>query len=196
MNLKQSLTSAIFIGLMLPVMAADDSTTKNNVQVDQLSLASAVQAAQVSINTCREAGAKVSAAVVDRNGLTQVILRDTFSSPISVELSRKKAFTAANFSKDTMQIANLSDTAVGRTDGVLMSAGGVLIKLDDVIYGAIGVSGAETGAIDDSCAKAGAKAITDAIMADKAQALEIEAAKQQDQNTKKSTKKGTASSKQ
>lgn len=163
---------------MLPAMAEDDnSTTKNNVQVDQLSLASAVQAAQVSINTCREAGAKVSAAVVDRNGLTQVILRDTFSSPISVELSRKKAFTAANFSKNTTQLANLSDTAVGRTDGVLMSAGGVLIKLDDTIYGAIGVSGAETGAIDDSCAKAGAKAITDAITADKAQALEKETSK-------------------
>lgn len=184
MNYKKSLIVAALASTMLPVMAQDDSTTKNNVRVDQLSLASAVQAAQISINTCREAGAKVSAAVVDRNGLTQVILRDTFSSQISVELSRKKAFTAANFSKNTTQLANLSDTAVGRTDGVLMSAGGVLIKLDDTIYGAIGVSGAETGAIDDNCAKAGAKAITDAITADKALALELEAAKEKETGEK------------
>ena len=184
MNFKKSLIITVLTSIMLPVVAEDDSTTKNNVQIDQLSLASAVQAAQVSINTCREAGAKVSAAVVDRNGLTQVILRDTFSSPVSVELSRKKAFTAANFSKNTTQLVNLSDTAVGRTDGVLMSAGGVLIKLDETIYGAIGVSGADTGAIDDNCAKAGAKAITDAITADKALAKELEAAKAKEASEK------------
>jgi uncharacterized protein GlcG (DUF336 family) len=170
MNLKRSLALSLAILLTTPVIA-DDSNIENTVSLQQLSLAAALEAAQASIGECRKDSQNVSATVVDRNGLTQVMLRDTHASAISSELSRKKAYTAASFSKNTTQLADLSDTAVGRSAGVLMSAGGVLIVVGDVIYGAVGVSGSTTGATDDACARAGAEVIVNAITADKEKAI-------------------------
>lgn len=169
MKTKQVLAITLAVLVSAPLIA-DDSEIDNTTLFSQLNLAAALEAAQTSIAECRKDSQKVSATVVDRNGLTQVILRDTHASAISSELSRKKAYTAANFSKNTTQLSDLSDTAVGRSHGVLMSAGGVLITVDNVIYGAVGVSGSSTGAKDDLCAKAGAQVIIDAITADKQQA--------------------------
>lgn len=168
-NNKQIVIGILTAILMSPAFA-DDNGIENTVLVNQLSLASAIQAAQVSISTCRKNGHQVSATVVDRYGQVQVVLRDTSASVISAELSKKKASTAANFRKNTTQLADLSDTAVGRSDGILMSAGGVLIKLDDIIYGAVGVSGSFGGATDDTCATAGADAIIEALKKDKEKA--------------------------
>ncbi|RVU86267.1 heme-binding protein [Leucothrix sargassi] len=185
--IKQSLAFAVMT-LFTTHIYADDIDIENTTSFHQLSLASALEAAQNSISECRKDSQNVSATVVDRNGLTQVMLRDTRASAISAELSRKKAFTAASFSKNTTQLADLSDTAVGRSDGVLMSAGGVLIIVDKVIYGAVGVSGASTGAKDDLCAKAGAQAVIDAIVKDKEKASEKDkkeaAEKPQEEKTK------------
>ena len=58
-------------------------------------------------------------------------------------------------------------TAVGQFDGVLMSAGGVVINVAGTIYGAVGVSGAPSGKTDEACAKAGVAAIVEELeMAD------------------------------
>jgi len=161
MNINNKLALGLLILLSLEPLSAEDDGLKNSIAQHKLSLAIALQAAQVSVVSCRKEGLAVSAAVVDSSGLLQVLLRDTNASPISTTLSQRKAFTAANFLKDTTQLADLSDTAVGRSEGILMSAGGVLIKVDDVVYGAIGVSG--TGAKDDECARAGLEAITKSL---------------------------------
>lgn len=168
-NKKRLISGALFT-LLTHSAIANDNGIENSILVNQLSLASAIQAAQVSISTCRKGDHKVSATVVDQYGQVQVLLRDTSASIISTELSKKKAFTAVNFRKNTIQLADLSDTAVGRTEGVLMSAGGVLIKVDEIIYGAVGVSGSSSGASDDTCAAAGAEAIIEALKNDKAKA--------------------------
>ena len=149
--------------LCLSTGAAEDNGLANSIVQHKLSLASALQAAEVSVTTCRKLNLNVSAAVVDSSGLIQVLLRDTNASPISATLSQRKAFTAANFLKDTTQLADLSDTATGRSEGVLMSAGGVLIEVEGIVYGAIGVSGAATGAKDDECARAGFMAISESL---------------------------------
>ena len=145
-----------------PTLHSEESDTANAVQ-HKLSLSTAIIAAKASISSCSAQGINVSVSVVDSNGLLQVLLKSDLSSPLSTTLSQRKAFTAANFRKDTTQLADRSDTAVGRSEGVLMSAGGVTIKLDDVVYGAIGVSGADTGAKDDECAKAGLLSIVDLL---------------------------------
>lgn len=165
MNNKRLLT-----GLMALVISgqllANNSGIENSIEVKQLSLASAIQAADVSISSCRKKGHQVAATVVDSHGQVQVVLRDTHASLISLEFSQKKAYTAANFKKNTAQLAHLADTAIGRSEGVLMSAGGVLIKVDDIIYGAVGVSGSSSGKSDNDCANAGAEALVEALKAD------------------------------
>jgi len=158
---KQAMGLSVMV--FLNSASAVDNGLANSVVQHKLSLATALQAADVSVTACRKQKIDVSAAVVDSSGLLQVLLRDTNASPISATLSQSKAFTAANFLKDTTQLADLSDTAVGRSEGVLMSAGGVLIKVDGVVYGAIGVSGAATGAKDDECARAGFTAISESL---------------------------------
>ncbi|MGB1311516.1 MAG: GlcG/HbpS family heme-binding protein [Leucothrix sp.] len=160
MNVRTVTIGGLFVSLCLNPLWAEDDGTDNSVVEHRLSLATALRAAEISVISCRKQGLNVSAAVVDNSGLLQVLLRDTHAKPVTTSLSQRKAYTAANFSKDTTQLANLSDTAVGRTTGILMSAGGVLIKVDDVVYGAIGVSGSDTGAKDDECAKAGLLAIS------------------------------------
>lgn len=172
MKIKKTLFLVLLTLMNVGPVAAEDNGLASSVVQHHLSLATALQAAEVSVVSCRKQGIQVSAAVVDTSGLLQVLLRDTNASPISTTLSQRKAYTAANFLKDTTQLSDLSDTAVGRTDGVLMSAGGVLIKVDDVVYGAIGVSGAATGAKDDECARAGVEAIAESLA--KAEAEEDE----------------------
>ena len=146
-------------------LTSEESTAVKNLTSHSLSLNSALTAAQASIENCDTQGISVSVSVVDTNGLLRVLLKADGASPLSATLSQRKAFTAANFGRNTILLADLSDTAVGRSEGVLMSAGGVLIKIDEINYGAIGVSGADSGAKDDECAKAGVSAIT-AILSD------------------------------
>lgn len=172
MQKKKNMIFGVLFALLINPAIADDNGIENSILVNQLSLASAIQAAQVSISACRKSGHKVSATVVDQYGHVQVVLRDTSASIISTELSKKKAFTAVNFRKNTTQLASLSDTAVGRSESVLMSAGGVLIKMDEIIFGAVGVSGSSSGASDDTCAATGADAIIEALKKDKAKAAE------------------------
>lgn len=179
---KKSILGLLALLYITPVYA-DNNGLENSVAQHRLSLAKALQAAEVSVVSCRKQNLNVSAAVVDSSGLLQVLLRDTNASPISTILSQRKAFTAANFLKDTTQLADLSDTAVGRSEGILMSAGGVLIKVDDVVYGAIGVSGAATGAKDDECAKAGLQAITKSLS--KKAPKDSEVNKEEDDSKKK-----------
>jgi uncharacterized protein GlcG (DUF336 family) len=144
-------------------LTSQEAAVASSISQQQLTLSAALQAAQASIESCKSQGIAVSVSVVDSNGLIQVKLKDDDASPLSTRLSQRKAFTAANFRKDTTLLADLSDTAVGRSEGILMSAGGVLIKVDEVTYGAIGVSGSASGAKDDECAKAGLLAITDSL---------------------------------
>ena len=158
---KLFLTAAALV--LTPSVFADEAITVNSHIQHNLSLSNALTAAQASIESCKAQGIFVSVSIVDSNGLLRVLLKADSASPLSTTLSQRKAFTAANFRKNTTLLADLSDTAVGRSEGVLMSAGGVLIKVDEVIYGAIGVSGADTGAKDDECAKAGMLAITESL---------------------------------
>ncbi len=50
---------------------------------------------------CRKKGFQATATVVDKNGNTQAVVRDTLAPPVSIRISREKAYTAVNFSADT-----------------------------------------------------------------------------------------------
>ncbi len=116
---------------------------------------------------CRKQGYQVTATVVDKNGIVQTVVRDTLAPPVSIRISRDKAYTAANFSVDTSTMTSRQNTPVGSIDGVLMSAGGVNINIAGTIFGAVGVSGAPSGETDEACAKAGIAAIAEDLeMAD------------------------------
>ena len=132
------------------------------VPLQRLSMDSAVKIAQGTIEACREQGIQIAVTVVDREGNVQVTLRDTIAAPITVPISKMKAFTAVNFNAATSAMSERADTPIGRLDGLVMSAGGVPVLVGgSALVAGVGVSGAPDGATDEECALAGIALIQD-----------------------------------
>ena len=134
----------------------------------QLTPETALTAARAALEHCRKGGYQVAVAVVDRAGITQVLLRDRFGGAHTVEVATNKAWTAASFRISTAALA--AETQAGRpmsgiraTPRVAAFGGGLPIEAGGAVLGAIGVSGAPGGDADEACAQAGIKAIADAI---------------------------------
>ena len=132
-----------------------------SVNVKRLSLETAQRVAQATIDECRKQGYQVSVTVVDRNGIPQVMLRDTLGPPVSIDISKDKAYTSANFTAPSGGLERMKGSPLYTRDGLTMTAGAVLIEAAGSVYGAVGVSGAPGGEIDESCAIAGVAAVTD-----------------------------------
>lgn len=160
-------TALLFAGLAActAIAAAQSAGT---YAVKLLTPETALTAAQAALAHCRKAGHQVAVAVVDRAGVTQVLLRDRFAGPHTVEAATKKAWTAASFRIPTTTLA--AETQPGKPmsglrtlPDVLAAGGGIVIEAGGSTFGGIGVSGAPGGDADDACATAGLKAIADAI---------------------------------
>jgi uncharacterized protein GlcG (DUF336 family) len=128
----------------------------------------ALKAAQAALKHCRDAGFQATVAVVDRMGVTQVLLRDRYAGPHTVDMARAKAYTAVSFRTNTTQLAEATQagrpqSGVRQLPGVAAVGGGMMIEAAGSLLGAIGVSGAPGGKEDDACAAAGIAAIRDDI---------------------------------
>lgn len=128
----------------------------------------ALKAAQATLASCRAQGFQVAVAVVDRTGLPQVLLRDRFAGPHTIDMALDKAWTAASFRRNTGDLA--AETQAGRPMSgiralprVVAAGGGVPIDEAGTLFGAIGVSGGPGGEADESCALAGIKAVADEL---------------------------------
>ena len=136
--------------------------------VRQLAPETALKAAQAAVAKCRAQGYQVTVAVVDRAGLTQVLLRDRFAGPHTVELAANKAWTAVSFrthTKDLERLTRPGETMSGLRNVPRFTAigGGMMVEAAGSILGGIGVSGAPGGEADHVCAAAGIAAIADEI---------------------------------
>jgi uncharacterized protein GlcG (DUF336 family) len=133
------------------------------VPIKRLSMDYAVRAATASIEACREQGMNITVAIIDRGGHVQVTLRDTLAMPLSLTIAEQKAYAALNFNTATSQMVDrfTSPFSPGKVAGIVISAGGVPINAAGSILGAIGVSGAPSGEVDEACAQAGVDAISD-----------------------------------
>ena len=145
-----------------PALAAPPAAVFSSLQMTP---ETALLAAQAALDSCRRAGFQVSVAVVDRSGQLQVLLRDRFAGPHTLDVAPQKAWTAASFRIPTAALA--VETQAGRPMSGIRSAprvmaigGGQVIEASGQAVGAIGVSGAPGGEADDACALAGVKAVT------------------------------------
>ena len=128
----------------------------------------AVKAAQTALAKCRADGYQVSVAVVDRSGLVQTLIRDRFAGAHSPETATNKAWTAVSFRTDTTELVKVTQpgqpsAGIRNLPRVVAVGGGVKIEAGGSIIAGIGVSGAPSGDADDVCARAGIKAISDAL---------------------------------
>lgn len=153
----------VFASLAMPAAHAEDGAL---VTFKVMKPEIALKLAQGALAACRREGAQVAVAVVDRFGVVQVLLRDRFAGPHAPETARRKAWTAVSFRSDTLSLSESTkpgSEAYGAhfIGEVLMLGGGVPVEANGSIVGAVGVSGAPGGSIDDKCSRAGIDAVAD-----------------------------------
>lgn len=122
--------------------------------------------AQKAVQICRDRGYQVSAVVVDRDGTTQVVLRDTLASRFTIELATRKAnavtlsgVAGSDFRRARQDIRD----EINSVHGLLMLEGAVPIRAGGALLGAIGVSGAPGGDKDEECAAQAVAALQDRL---------------------------------
>lgn len=128
----------------------------------------ALQAAQAALKKCRDDGFQVTVAVVDRGGMTQVVLRDRFAGAHTLRMAVDKAWTAVSFRTNSADLMKATQpgtpqAAIRNRPRVAAVAGGLMIEGGGALLGGIGVSGAPGGDRDDVCARAGIAAIRDSV---------------------------------
>jgi uncharacterized protein GlcG (DUF336 family) len=154
--------AAICAGLLL----IGDVAAQGVVMQRNISLAMAKMMAEATLNECKGKGFSTAAAVVDRAGQVLVILRDEAASAQTVEMARRKAYTArmfrmstAEFAKRTMEPAFAPQRDVA---DILALSGGVPVQVGNDVIGGIGSSGSSLE-MDDACAKAGLARVADLL---------------------------------
>ena len=148
----------------LPAIADESSLVNFKV----LSLSTALELAQNTLQNCQKNGFQIAVAVVDRFGHLQVLLRDRFAGPHTIEAAQKKAWTAASFRTDTLELSGLTEagqpfSSLRFVKNALMAGGGGQVKSAGSLVAGVGVSGAPGGELDDACAKVGIESIAEKL---------------------------------
>ena len=165
-------TDAKWLSGVLCVMAAFSAGAVRGQEatytVKLMTPETALKAAQAALKKCRDEGFQVTVAVVDRSGVTQVVLRDRFAGPHTVRMAVDKAWTAVSFRASTAEVAQATQpgsaqSGIRHRPRVAAVAGGLMIESSGALVGGIGVSGAPGGDRDDVCAAAGIDAIRDSL---------------------------------
>ena len=141
-------------------------TAQGVVMQKNLSLGMAKAIAEGTIAACKSKGFNTSAAVVDRAGQVMVILRDEQATAQTVDMARRKAYTALMFRTSTLEFQKrTTDPAFAAQRDVadiLALGGGVPIAVGTEIIGGVGSSGSSQDT-DDACARAGLAKVADSL---------------------------------
>ena len=128
----------------------------------------ALDLARAVLDSCRTRGYQVAVAVVDRFGVTQVMLRDRFAGPHTPPTATGKAWAAASFKTSTTELNAISQPGMMQSGIRNLPGSGHHRRRTDrrssgSLVGAVGVSGAPGGDADEACARAGIDAIRDKL---------------------------------
>jgi len=134
------------------------------------SLALALKAAQAAIAHCASTiNAHVAVAVIDAVGQPRATMAADGIRGWHIYNATRKALTALAFREPSSQVAaTLANPAIAARLKPNMSTlpGAVPLWAGHEVVGAIGVSGARNGDLDQTCAAAGAAAIADSVSGD------------------------------
>jgi uncharacterized protein GlcG (DUF336 family) len=156
-----------FCGIALSVIAASHANAQGVVMQRNLSLGMATTIAEATLAECRVRGFHTSVAVVDRAGQVLVLLRDERAAPHTLEMARRKAYTAWAFRIPTMEFQKRTAgdqplSAQRNIKDMLALSGGVPIKIGTETIGGVGSAGSKLET-DDACAKAGIAKVADLL---------------------------------
>jgi uncharacterized protein GlcG (DUF336 family) len=131
-----------------------------------MTLGLASQVAGAAVKSCEDSGYQVSAVVVDRSGVPQVVMRNVFASRFTIDIAERKAnavilsgISTSEFRKNRADIR----AEMNEVDGILVLDGAVPVRAAGALLGAVGVSGAPGGDKDEACARAGVESIQEQL---------------------------------
>jgi len=141
------------------LLAAPHLNAQGVVTQKNLSLGLAKTIAEAAFAECHDKGFHTSVAVVDRTGQVLVELRDEQAAPHTLEMARRKAYTAQAFKMTTADFEKRTrpdQLYAGQRNltDMLALSGGVPILAGNEAIGGVASSGAGLDQ-DDACAKAG-----------------------------------------
>lgn len=155
--------------LSVTAMAATTSVNAQGiVTTHRLSAPLASEAALASVEHCKRMGYNVTAVLIDADGVRQATLRGDGSGPLSLDTAYAKASTALYYRTDTIDLVsmmpNLGAASIqAKIPNLVISQGGVVIKMGDEVIGAIGISGGPGQDYDTQCARAGIDKVRDSM---------------------------------
>jgi uncharacterized protein GlcG (DUF336 family) len=163
-GLMRIIAALTLVALALLPVRAQDALVPFKSMTPELAL----ELAQATLAACRARGFQVAVAVVDRSGVTQVVLRDRFAGPHTVPTATAKAWTAASFRTGTGDLVAISRPGMPQAGlralpGVVVIGGGLPVEAGGALVGAVAVSGAPGGDADEACARAGIDAVRDKL---------------------------------
>jgi uncharacterized protein GlcG (DUF336 family) len=131
-------------------MAADSNTVRT------IGMELARDLADQAVQACRKQGFQVSAVVVDRNGLLQAALRDDLASRFTLQIAEEKANSVILSGMNSGEFRNNREDIrpeLNHMRGIIIMQGGLPVEIAGSRVGAIGVSGAPGGDLDERCAQ-------------------------------------------
>ena len=148
--LSKILLLAVFINFSSSLHAND------SLMVKTITMELARDIADESIKACRKLGYQVSAVVVDRNGLIQVALRDDVATRFTLQIAEEKANSVIMSGINSGEFRKSRDDIrpeLNHMKGIIIMQGALPIEIAGSMIGAVGVSGAPGGYLDERCAQ-------------------------------------------
>lgn len=164
--------SAVVIGATLglstlPAVAATPAASGLRAE-RQMTLDLANRLASATVAACQANGHAVAVTVVDSAGVIRALQRADLAGPHTVAASRQKAYTSASARNNTLAMMEAAQKNPGAAnlvhiDGFLLLGGGVPVRIDKEVIGAVGVGGAPGGHLDEQCALSGLDQVKDLL---------------------------------
>jgi uncharacterized protein GlcG (DUF336 family) len=155
-----------FVVIAAAVLGSTPIAAQGVVMQRNLSLGMAKVIAEATMAACKTKGFSTSAVVVDRAGQVIVVLRDEQATVQTVEMARRKAYTARMFRVPTLEFqkrtADPAFAAQRDVADILALGGGIPIVVGTEIIGGVGSSGSSQE-MDDACARAGLAKVADLL---------------------------------
>ena len=154
---------------IVPGLIGSQLTCAQALSTHRIPAALALEAVSEAVAACEKQGYAETAAVVDADGVRQAVLRGDRAGPHTLDSAFEKAYTSASFKSDTSALVERAKTSpalislLAKLPNTVQAGGGLVIKIDDEVVGAIGASGAPGADLDDACARAGLDKIRDRL---------------------------------
>lgn len=121
---------------------------------------------EAAIEKCRADNYHIAVSVLDASGQLKAFLRDDRSGPQTIDVSKRKAYTALILGMPSIDVVKFwakQGPIPPIIEGTIALGGGLPVQVDHQTIGAIGVSGAPGQDKDEACAAAGIAKVADKL---------------------------------